>query len=155
MFGFASISEFPISDFPFVAIVPPPPPPAIAPADGFTPQEAKRYQNLVKRLTNVSRARDRARVLDAKKIRQLIDDAVDPKPVVEETVVVPAESEPPRKTLKTKSLPDLNGEIYRLELQMQEMEYNRWRALELQRLQALEQERERQRDDEEALLLLL
>lgn len=151
MFGFSAISEYPISDFPVAGIIPPPTP-ILTSTDGFTAEEARRYQNLLKRYTNVSKARDKARVADAKRLRQIVEDAVDPKPPA--PVEVPVK-EGQRPTLKRKSLPDLNGELYRLELQMQEYEYKRWQYQEYQRLQAQERERQQEQDDLEALLLLL
>ena len=151
MLGHYALSEFAFSEFGFVPYVPPPAPP-VSTTDGYSRQEAKRYKDLVNRLNKVTKVRDRVRRNDAQKLRDIVTEAIDPKPI---EIVGEPQTLPKRKTLSVKSLPDLNSEIYRLELEKQQMDQARWRAMEYQRLIALEKERQMQRDDEEALLLLL
>lgn len=152
MFGFSSISEFPISDFPLV-VIPPPPPAQVSGTDGYTDEEQKRYRETEKRLEAAKRVRDRARRAAKENLRQIVGEQVDPEKYKKKPAKKVAKKE--RPILTTKPLPELEASVADLQAQLHQLAYAIWQKDEYVRLQEVARIRRMHEDDEEALLLLL
>ena len=126
--------------------------------DAWTPEERKRYKALQKKLRKAEEKRIEALRLDAEKRRQVIEDLVDPKPVVQKqqnniqfnqevSVDIPSQ------------LANIDRYIANLVKQQQDLQTAvAMRAAKLrleQELAVLEAKRLAELDDEEALLALI
>lgn len=127
--------------------------------DGFTKDEYKRYKKLQKKLAQAQAAKEQARRDKALLRKQQIADLVDPKPVVQVNAPkVKSESEvkigkPPVDTKR------LNATIINLQRQQEQLLKTVELRSQIAQAQAMlaihEAQMAAERDDEEALLLLL
>lgn len=127
--------------------------------DGFTKDEVKRYKKMQKRIAQAEAAKVQARRDKALLRKQQIADLVNPKPVVQ--VNVPkvkseAEVKIDKPSIDTKRL---NATIINLQRQQQQLLKTVELRNQIARAQAMlaihEAQMAAERDDEEALLLLL
>ena len=126
--------------------------------DAWTPEERKRYKALQKKLRKAEEKRIEALRLDAEKRRQVIEDLVDPKPVVQKQQNNIQSNQEVSVDIPS-NLANIDRYIANLVKQQQDLQTAvAMRAAKLrleQELAVLEAKRLTELDDEEALLALI
>ena len=126
--------------------------------DAWTPEERKRYKALQKKLRKAEEKRIEALRLDAEKRRQVIEDLVDPKPVVQKQQNNIQSNQEVSEDIPSQ-LANIDRYIANLVKQQQDLQTAvamRSAKLRLeQELAILEAKRLAELDDEEALLALI
>lgn len=126
--------------------------------DAWTPEERKRYKALQKKLRKAEEKRIEALRLDAEKRRQVIEDLVDPKPVVQKQQNNIQSNQEVSVDIPS-NLANIDRYIANLVKQQQDLQTAvAMRAAKLrleQELAVLEAKRLAELDDEEALLALI
>ena len=126
--------------------------------DVWTPEEKKRYKALQKKLRKAEEKRIEALRLDAEKRRQVIEDLVDPKPVVQKQQNNIQSNQEVSVDIPS-NLANIDRYIANLVKQQQDLQTAvAMRAAKLrleQELAVLEAKRLAELDDEEALLALI